>query len=70
MDAEAIEKIRQMQFTIDEYKRFIEHIFLLLKVDPNRRMLVGDLPDEGITNEIIIELDRLLIEAGRKKDEC
>lgn len=69
MDANSINEIRQMQFTIDEYKRFIEHIFLLLKVDPNRRMLVGDLPDEGMTNEIIIELDRLLIEAGRKVKE-
>ena len=55
-----------MQFLIDEYHRFIEHIFLLLKVDPNRQMLEGDIKDGGMTNEIIVELDKLLIEAGRK----
>lgn len=69
MNVDAIKEIKQMQYLIDEYKRFIEHIFLLLKVDPNRQMLKGDTDIESITNEIVIELDKLLIEAGRKVKE-
>lgn len=69
MDKEAIAEIRQMQFKIDYYTAFIEHIFLLLTKDANRQMLARDINDdlEDITNEICVKLNELLIETGRKK---
>lgn len=69
MDKEAIAEIRQMQFKIDYYTTFIEHIFLLLTKDANRQMLARDINDdlEDITNEICVKLNELLIETGRKK---
>lgn len=61
-----LELVRQMQYTIDEYERFVEHLFLLLKKDPNRQMLVGGAPMEWMMNDIARMLDELLIQAGRK----
>ena len=69
MDKESIKYIREMQHTIDMYSRFVEHLFLLLKKDPNRQMLVSDSEDESIMNEICIEIDKLLVAAGRKTKE-
>lgn len=61
-----LELIQQMQYTIDENNRFIEHLFLLLKSDPNRQMLVGDLPTEPMTNAICVEIYSLLEQVGKR----
>lgn len=61
-----LELVRQMQYTIDEYEKFIEHLFLLLVQDPNRKKFVGGSPMEPIMNEICAKLDKLLIESGKK----
>ena len=55
-----------MQYEIDEYNRFIEHLFLLLKKDPNRQCLVSDIPQAPLMNEICIEIDKLLVQSGKK----
>lgn len=61
-----LELIRQMQYEIDEYNRFIEHLFLLLKKDPNRQCFVSDIPQAPLMNEICIEIDKLLVQFGKK----
>lgn len=61
-----LELIRKMQYEIDEYNRFIEHLFLLLKTDPNRQMLVTDIPQKHLVSEICREIDHLLIQSGKK----
>ena len=60
------ELIRQMQYNIDEYERFIEHLFFVLTKDPNRQMLVSGAPLERMMNDIVIKLDALLVQVGRK----
>lgn len=67
IDSGSIAEIRQMQYEIDECHNFINHIFLLLTVDPNRKILAGGSEMESKMNEIVVKLDEVLIDAGKKK---
>lgn len=69
MDVDSIKEIRQMQYEIDECHNFINHIFLLLTADPNRKILAGGSVMESTMNDIVVKLDEVLIDAGRKTKE-
>jgi hypothetical protein len=66
IDSGSIAEIRQMQYEIDECHNFINHIFLLLTADPNRKILAGGSEMESMMNEIVVKLDEVLIDAGKK----
>lgn len=68
IDSGSIAEIRQMQYEIDECHNFINHIFLLLTVDPNRKILAGSSEMESMMNDIVVKLDEVLIDAGKKKN--
>lgn len=69
IDSGSIAEIRQMQYEIDECHNFINHIFLLLTVDPNRKILAGGSEMESMMNDIVVKLDEVLIDAGKKTKE-
>lgn len=66
MENDSIKQIREMQYEIDEYYNFIEHLFLLLTVNPDREIMAGHSRAENLMVEICLKINELLRETGRK----
>ncbi len=61
--------VARMQYSIDEYARFCEHLFIALKKDAKRDAIIFDDNVSGLFSPIMEELEIVLKEAGRIKSK-